>query len=108
MEVNGQFQYPAVLPLGKNPGTHCIGGWVGPKSGLDVSEYTQVNNARYFIIQAPKFISSVAISLPASEALKKINAKSRPDKLHARYVNVLHADVNKYAPPCAVRFKVLH
>jgi hypothetical protein len=21
---------------GKNPGTHCIGGWVGPRSGLDV------------------------------------------------------------------------
>jgi hypothetical protein len=23
------------LPLGKDPGTHCTGGWVGPRAGLD-------------------------------------------------------------------------
>jgi hypothetical protein len=23
-------------PEGKAPGTHCIGGWVGPRSGLDI------------------------------------------------------------------------
>jgi hypothetical protein len=23
------------LPRGKNPGTHCTGGWVGPRAGLD-------------------------------------------------------------------------
>ena len=26
---------PAALPLGKRPGTHCTGGWVGPRAGLD-------------------------------------------------------------------------
>jgi hypothetical protein len=26
---------PAALPPGKRPGTHCIGGWVGPRTGLD-------------------------------------------------------------------------
>jgi hypothetical protein len=29
MRVGGQRHAPAVLPLGKRPGTHCIGGWVG-------------------------------------------------------------------------------
>jgi hypothetical protein len=31
----GQHQAPAALPPGKRPGTHCIGGWVGPRAGLD-------------------------------------------------------------------------
>jgi hypothetical protein len=35
MRVGGQFHAPAALPLGKRPGTHCTGGWVGPKAGLD-------------------------------------------------------------------------
>jgi hypothetical protein len=25
----------ADLPPGKRPDTHCIGGWVGPRAGLD-------------------------------------------------------------------------
>ena len=25
---------PAALPPGKRPGTHCVGGWVGPRAGL--------------------------------------------------------------------------
>jgi hypothetical protein len=35
MEVGGQRHAPAALPAGKRPGTHCVGGWVGPKAGLD-------------------------------------------------------------------------
>jgi hypothetical protein len=34
-EVGGQLHTPATLPLGKRPGAHCIGGWVGPRAGLD-------------------------------------------------------------------------
>jgi hypothetical protein len=33
--VGGQRHAPADLPPGKRPGTHCIGGWVGPRAGLD-------------------------------------------------------------------------
>jgi len=33
--VGGQHYALAALPLGKRPGTHCIGGWVGPRVGLD-------------------------------------------------------------------------
>jgi hypothetical protein len=34
MRVGGQRHALAALPPGKI-GTHCIGGWVGPKAGLD-------------------------------------------------------------------------
>jgi len=35
MRVGGQRHAPAVLPPEKRPGTHCIGGWVGPRARLD-------------------------------------------------------------------------
>ena len=35
MVVGGQRHAPAALSPGRRPGTHCIGGWVGPKVGLD-------------------------------------------------------------------------
>jgi hypothetical protein len=35
MGVGGQNHAPAALTPGKRPGTHCIGGWVGPRAGLD-------------------------------------------------------------------------
>jgi hypothetical protein len=35
MGVGGQRHAPAALPLKKRPGTHCTGGWIGPKPGLD-------------------------------------------------------------------------
>jgi len=33
--VGGQRHAPAVLPLGKRPSTHCIGGRVGSRAGLE-------------------------------------------------------------------------
>jgi hypothetical protein len=39
MEVSGQLHAPAALPLGEiAPGTHWIGGWVGPRIGQDAVE----------------------------------------------------------------------
>jgi hypothetical protein len=38
MGVGGQRYAPAVLPPGYRPGTHFIGGWVGPRAGLDGCE----------------------------------------------------------------------
>jgi hypothetical protein len=36
MEVSGQLHASAALPSGKEPpGTHWIGGWVGPRAVLD-------------------------------------------------------------------------
>ena len=34
MRVAGQRHAPAALPAAR-PGTHCIGGWVGLRGGLD-------------------------------------------------------------------------
>jgi hypothetical protein len=34
MGVGGQRHAPATLPPWERPGTHCIGGWVGPRAGL--------------------------------------------------------------------------
>ena len=36
MWVGSQRHTPAALPSGNGPGTHCIGGWVGPRAGLDL------------------------------------------------------------------------
>jgi hypothetical protein len=38
MEVSGQLHAPAALRPGKVSGSHCIGGWMGPRAGLDVTE----------------------------------------------------------------------
>ena len=35
MVVGDQHHVSAALPLGKRHGTHFIGGWVGPRAGLD-------------------------------------------------------------------------
>jgi hypothetical protein len=37
MGVSGQHHVPAALyPEERTPGTHWIGGWVGPRAGLDI------------------------------------------------------------------------
>ena len=33
--VGGQHHTLVALPPRKRPGTHCIGGWMGPRAGLD-------------------------------------------------------------------------
>jgi hypothetical protein len=34
--VGGHRHAPAALPPGMKPGTHCIGGWVGPRAVLEL------------------------------------------------------------------------
>jgi hypothetical protein len=36
--VSGQLHAPVALPRERAPGTHCIGGWVDPRAGLDDME----------------------------------------------------------------------
>jgi hypothetical protein len=47
MEVSGQRQArPRFTPGERTPGTHCTGGWVGPRAGLDTEDrrrYEQYN-----------------------------------------------------------------
>jgi hypothetical protein len=35
MKLSNNLHAPAALPPGKDYGTHWIGGWTGPKAGLD-------------------------------------------------------------------------
>ena len=35
MGLGDQRHAPAALTPWERPGTHCIGGWVGPRTGLD-------------------------------------------------------------------------
>jgi hypothetical protein len=43
MEVSGQLHAPAALPPGKGPpGTRWMGGWVGPRAGLDAVENRKI------------------------------------------------------------------
>jgi hypothetical protein len=35
MGLGGQRDAPAALSLGKRPGAHFTGAWVGPRAGLD-------------------------------------------------------------------------
>jgi hypothetical protein len=38
MGVGSQRHVPAAFSTGKNAGTYCRGGWVGPRVGLDGHE----------------------------------------------------------------------
>jgi hypothetical protein len=46
MRVRGQLHSPVALPPGKRPGTHCVGGWVGPRAGLDGCENLALTGIR--------------------------------------------------------------
>jgi hypothetical protein len=58
MEVSGQLHYPAASRPGERaPGTHWIGGWVGPRAVLDevvnrkIPSSSRESNPRTPIIQ---------------------------------------------------------
>jgi len=44
MEVNGHHHTLAALPLGKNPGTHRMSGWVGLAARLHVLEKRKISS----------------------------------------------------------------
>jgi hypothetical protein len=58
MEVSGQLHDPAVLP----PGTHLIGGWVGPRAGLDVASRPDRSSSLYGL-SYPEFSRSSAVEI---------------------------------------------
>jgi hypothetical protein len=54
--VGGQLHAPAALPPRKRPGTHCIGGWMGPRAGLDGCEKSRSHRI-FFFFACPGFFS---------------------------------------------------
>jgi hypothetical protein len=47
MGVRGQRHAPAALYSWERPGTHCTGGWVGPRAGLDRCGKSRPHRIRY-------------------------------------------------------------
>jgi len=50
MEVSGQFHALAALPPGKAPGTHWIGGWMGPRASQDAVVKRKIPSRHLFHI----------------------------------------------------------
>jgi hypothetical protein len=46
-EVKGQRHAPAALYPWERPGTHCTGGWVGTRAGLDTGVKTRPTRIRF-------------------------------------------------------------
>jgi len=57
MEASGQLHAPAALPSGKeSPNSRWVGGWVGPRAGLDAVAKTE--NPSPFQELNPKYIDN--------------------------------------------------
>ena len=55
MRVGGQLHAPTALAPGKRPGTHCIGGWVDPRTGLDGCGKSRPHRDFFFILPVRGF-----------------------------------------------------
>jgi hypothetical protein len=78
MGVGGQLHTPAALPPGKRPGTHCIGGCVCPRAGLDGCGKSRPHRDP---IPGPSSPQQVTIPTTLSQP---IMYKSSSRKLHIR------------------------
>ena len=78
--MRGQHQAPAVLHPRERPGTHCTGGWVGPRAGLDRCGKSRPTGIRspdrparsqslYRLSYRAQFCSSKAISVTYCECV---------------------------------------
>ena len=70
MGVGGQRHATAAVPPGKRPGTHCTGGWMGPRAGLDRCGKSRLPPGFY-----PRTVLSVAspytdYAIPAHPCIK--------------------------------------
>ena len=61
MEVGGERHAPSALSPANKPGTHCIGGWMGPRAGLDV--YGKFRARRY---STPEPSNSQRVAIPTT------------------------------------------
>jgi hypothetical protein len=59
LEVSGQLHAPAALLPGTAPGTHWIGGWMGPRTGQDDVEKTKFMTLPGLELR-PSFVQPVA------------------------------------------------
>jgi len=71
MGMGGQRHVPATLSPGKRTGTHCIGGRVGPRTGLHVY---RIPRSHRNSIRGPSNPYQVAIPTTLSDVLRGVNA----------------------------------
>jgi len=69
--VGGQRHAPAALPPGNGPGTHCIGGWVDPTAGLELTHET---NQYLYLISGFRREVHANCALPAYHATSSGNS----------------------------------
>jgi hypothetical protein len=69
MEVSGQLHAPAALtPRERAPGTHWIGGWVGPRAVLDAVVKRKILN-----LISSKFVNAIeGYKKDSSRRLRKV------------------------------------
>jgi len=60
MEVGGQYRTVATFSLAKNPNTFSVGGWIGPRAGLDI------------IWSREKFLVATGIQTPVCLAYSRL------------------------------------
>ena len=70
MGLSGQRHDPAALPP-KRPGTHCIGGWVGPSAFLDVCGKSRPHRD---LIPGPFSPERVAIPTALSRPIRNVHS----------------------------------
>jgi hypothetical protein len=59
--VSGQLHASVALPPGeRDPGTHCIGGWVDPRVGLDDLNKRQFLTLSEFELLTPSVVEPIA------------------------------------------------
>ena len=81
MGVGGQHHTPAALPPGKRSGTHRIGGWVGPRAGLD-----GYGKSRPTGIRSPdRPARSESQPTELSRLSRMIGARSKPFHKYAKF-----------------------
>ena len=81
MGVGGQRHAPAALPLGKRPGTHCIGGWGAPGPVWKGAE----NLAPTAIRSPDRTARSESLPTELSRPPRMIGGKSRSFRKYAKF-----------------------
>jgi len=79
MEVSGQLTRGGFTTVERAPGTHWIGGWVGPISGLDAMTQGKKKSLHCLCWEW-------SISLPAR------NLVTTPTKLSRQCTSIMHED----------------
>ena len=76
MGVGGQRHGPAALYPRERPGTHCIGGWVGPSAGLDGR-----GKSRPHRDSIPGPSSPYRVAIPTELSRRTLNTKTNQNYL---------------------------